>query len=180
MFRWIGKTRKVTRQIPTPNEESYRLPTIAFDASSVTDTIKDDLRNNIQLLEEIDASQFDMVYEAALRSIAKGRALHVLFDALMTIEGMGKRRASAISLSLNNKATALIEVQRCLELGIEYATWRYSGAPCGNPEQDATHKGANGKSYLIAQGMLLDGRWTHPGYEDECKCFSKPIVPGFT
>ncbi len=180
MFRWIRKTRKAPKQATPPNEGLYKVPTVKFDPSTVTDAIKADLRNNIGLLEDIDASQFDMIYEAALRSIVKGRALHVLFDALMAIEGMEKGRASAISRSLNNKATALIEVERSLKVGIEYSTWRYSGAPCGNTEQDAIHKAANGKRYLIAQGMLLDGRWTHPGYEDECKCVSRPIMPGFT
>jgi hypothetical protein len=145
----------------------------------VTETVKADLKKNIKSLNEIDAGDFDIIYDAALRSISAGRALHILYQALMTMDGMGKRRAEEISRSLNNKATALIQAEGQERLGIKYAVWLYSGAPCGGAEQDAAHKAANGKPYPVNKGKLLNGQWTRPGYEDGCKCVSKSMIVGF-
>jgi hypothetical protein len=72
-------------------------------------------------------------------------------------------------------------------LGIKYAIWMYSGAPCQvNPKkpsakdirQDAAHRAADGKPFEVAKGMLLNGRLTMPGREEGCKCSSRPIIPG--
>jgi hypothetical protein len=106
----------------------------------------------------------------------------------MNINGMTKQRAGAISLSLNNKATALMNRDQQVSLGVKYAIWVYSGAPCQtNPKKpsakdihlDATHKAADGKRYEVAKGMFLNGRWTLPGRDEGCKCASRSIIPGF-
>jgi hypothetical protein len=154
------------------------VPTVKFDPARVTETVKADLRQKIKSINEVSAADFEMIYDAALRSISAGGALHILYQALMTIEGIGKRRAREISLSLNNKATALIQTEQQRRLGIKYAVWMYSGAPCGGAEQDAAHKAADGKPFLVNEGLFLNGRWTWPGREDGCKCFSMPVLPG--
>lgn len=101
---------------------------------------------------------------------------------------MTKKRASEISLDLINKATALTSRDRQVGLGIKYAIWVYSGAPCQlNPrtpsdkdiQQDAAHKAANGKRYKVDKGLLLNGRLAFPGEEEGCKCISQPVIPGF-
>ncbi len=173
MFGW-GK-----RQRDPKGQTLIRIPTVKFDAARVTETVKADLRQNIKSLNEVSPGDFDMIYDAALRSISAGGALHILYQTLMTIDGMGKRRAADISRSLNIKATALMQIEGQKRLGIEYAIWMYSGAPCGSAEQDAAHKAANGKPYLVDQGMLLNGFRTWPGREDDCKCVSRPVLPGF-
>ncbi|MGA3304593.1 MAG: hypothetical protein ABSC26_01145 [Stellaceae bacterium] len=153
------------------------IPTVSFDATKVTETVKTDLNQNLQAIQEIPSGDFEAIYDAALRSISVGRALDVLYQALMTLDGMSKRRAKEISLSLNNKATALMNAEQQERLGIKYAIWCYSGAPCG--ERDSTHKAANGKPYLVSKGMHLNGRWTRPGREDGCKCVSRSMIAGF-
>ena len=179
MLRWIKNVRNPKgRKNPKQGELPRRLPTVEFDPTRVTEAIKADLRKNISSLDEVGPANFDVIYEAAFRSISAGRALHILYQALMTIDGMSKHRAEEISLSLNNKTTALMQAERREHLGIKYAIWLYSGAPCGEAAQDAVHKSANGRPYLVSKGLFLNGRWTRPGYEDGCKCISKPLVPG--
>lgn len=177
MFGW-GKKEREPKGQKDQGPHSYRIPTVKFDAAKVTEGVKADLRKNIKSLKEIGAGDFDKIYEAALRSISTGRALHIVYQALMTIDGMHKRRAEDISRSLNNKATALMQAEEQERLGIKYAIWLYSGAPCGSAEQDAAHKAANGKSYMVSEGMLLSGRWTRPGRDDGCKCVSKSVIAG--
>jgi hypothetical protein len=180
MFGWGKKERdpKVQKS-PELEKQTYGIPTVKFNPAKVTETVKADLRQNTKLINEVGAGDFDRIYNAALRSISAGGALHILYQALMTIDGMGKRRAEDISRSLNNKATALIQAEEQERLGIKYATWLYSGAPCDGAEQDAAHKVANGKPYPVNKGMLLNGQWTRPGREEGCKCVSKSMIVGF-
>lgn len=162
------------------------VPTVKFDPTRVTDAVLADLRENIRALPEVDANDFETVYQAAARAISMGGALNIIYAALMDIEGMSKRRAADISRSLNFKAKAIMNAEQQMKLGIKYATWLYSGAPChlnpkqpGSEDQDAAHKAANGKPFLISKGMFLNGEWTWPGREDGCKCISKSMIAGF-
>lgn len=181
---------KLAAAVAKPVEPAYVVPTVKFDPKLVTEAIKADLIKNIRNIKEIGESHFDRVYDAALRSISGGHDLAMLFNAIMELNlpGMTKRRASEIPTSLNCKATALINRDRRVSLGIEYAVWMYIGAPCQmNPKkpspedirQDAAHKAVDGKRYEVAKGMLLNGRLTMPGWDDGCKCTSRPIIPGF-
>lgn len=180
MFGFGKKERdQKIQKTPEPETQNYGMPAVKFDSAKVTETIKADLRQNIKSLNEVGADDFDMIYDAAIRSISAGRALHILYQVLITIHGMSKRRAESISLSLNNKATALIKAEEQERLGIKYAIWLYSGATCGSTMQDDAHKAVNGKPYLVHKGMLLNGRWTRPGREDGCKCVSKSMIVGF-
>lgn len=170
-------------------EQAYAIPTVEFDPKRVTDDVKADLKSNIRKIEGFE-SHVDEIYDAALRSIFRGRDIATLFDAIMKLNlpGITKQRAKEVSLSLNNKATALMNRDRQAELGLEYAIWMYSGAPCQlNPKkpsaedirQDAAHKAANGKRYQIAKGMFLNGRFTMPGWAEGCRCSSRSVIPGF-
>ncbi|WNV04207.1 hypothetical protein RP726_17610 [Candidatus Methylospira mobilis] len=164
----------------------HTIPTVEFDSSQVTEEVKADLRKNIELIEGIDQKHFDQIYDAALRSVAGGRNLYLLTQALiqMNINGMTKARAGQIASSLNSKATATINRIKQQSLGITEAIWRYSGVPCEvspkNPgQQDSAHKAADGKLYKVDTGMFLNGTWTWPGYEDGCRCGSKSVIKGF-
>lgn len=61
-------------------EAAYGIPTVKFDASKVTDTVKANLSKDIALVEEIERDHFDQVYEAVLRSISAGRDLSILYE----------------------------------------------------------------------------------------------------
>ena len=169
-------------------EPVYGIPTVKFDPKRVTEAVKADLRKNIQRLKDIDESHIDKIYDAALRSISRGRDLATLYNAIveLNLPTMTKQRASEISRSLNNKARAIMNRDRQASLGIKNAIWVYGGAPCQvNPKkpsakdirQDAAHRGANGKRYDTSKGMLLNGRLTVPGKDEGCKCISRPIIP---
>jgi len=170
----------------TNAELPYKIPTVEFDATRVNAVVQADLRENIRSFTDIDPKDFQTVYDAALRSISGGRNLHILAVALEGI-GIGRGRAGDIARTLNNRATGLMNIQKQMELGIEYATWIYS-APCVlNPNKrseadvarDAAHMDANGKPFLVAKGMLMNGRWVRPGWDEGCKCIQKAMVRGF-
>lgn len=186
----LGGEPKPAVPLARATKTGNTIPIVKFDPERVTEAIKADLKTNIKEIKEFNESHFEQVYDAALRSISRGRDLATLFNAIMALNllGMTKKRASDISLSLNNKATALLNRDRQVSIGVKYATWVYSGAPCQlNPKnpsdkdirQDAAHKAADGKRYDVAKGMLLNGRLTFPGRDEGCKCISRSIIPGF-
>jgi len=194
LFDWLFRQRAAPAQEIAPAatvELIYGIPTVKFDPKRVTEGVKADLKSNIKKIKEFDETNFDQIYNAALRSISRGRDAATLFNAIMELNlpNMTKQRASQISISLNNKATALMNRNQQASLDIKYAIWVYSGAPCQmNPRkpsakdirQDAAHKVADGKRYEVAKGMLLNGRLTMPGREEGCKCVSRSVIPGLT
>src|ERR1700685_3068987 len=88
-------------------KQNREMPTVKFDPDKITRTVKADLWQNIKLLKEVAPNDFDMIYAAALCSISTGRALHILYRALITIDGMNKQQAEDISRSLNTKPNSL-------------------------------------------------------------------------
>lgn len=163
------------------------MPTVKFDPSRVTERVKADLRRNIELLGDLQRKHVPQIYEAALSSVLAGRDAYSLCIALMKIEGMSKGRATEISCSLHNKATAIINREQQASLGITHAKWLYANAPCmrhpnhpsvAEVKRDAAHCAANGKRYEINKGLFVDGKWTWPGVDEGCKCVSRSIIPG--
>jgi hypothetical protein len=165
------------------------MPTIKFDPSVVTKSVKADLRRNIELFDDLEKKHVKQVYELALRSIVGRRDLHLFCTGLMNIniEGMTTGRAAEIGRSLSNKAKAIIDRERQASLGITHAKWMYANAPCmkdpshpvsADVKRDAAHCSANGKRYEISKGLFVDGKWTWPGVEEGCKCASRAILPG--
>ncbi|NNM57900.1 hypothetical protein [Acidocella sp.] len=165
------------------------LSTVKFNSAKVTNAVKADLRANIDKLPEFDGSHFELIYDSALASIQAGRKLSILYQAIikLAVPSMTKIRAGEIAEFLNNQATAIMEQEQQLALGITHAFWCYSSAPCmahpKNPseeeiKQDKAHKAADGKRYEVATGMYLDNSWTLPGRGWGCKCYSRSVIPG--
>jgi hypothetical protein len=153
------------------------MPTVRVDQTLVTELIKADLLENIEGLTEIATSSVSAIYQASLQATLAGGDLHTLTNALTGI-GIKRRRAAEISRYLWFNAMALIEAERREKLGICFAIWRYSGAPCGNPTQDAAHRAADGKRFPVTEGLRLNGQFTLPGRQLGCKCSSSVVIPG--
>ena len=163
------------------------MPTVKFDPSSVSKSVKANLRRNIELLDDLDKQHVRHVYKVALRSILVGFDAHLLYTELSKLEGMPRQKAAEITQSLHRKAKAIIDRERQASLGITQAIWMYPNAPCMKDprhpvveyvQQDSAHRAANGKKFEISKGLFVDGKWTWPGVEEGCKCSSRPILPG--
>lgn len=169
-----------------PKESRPSIPTVKFDASRVTMTIRADLWERIQEFEDLPVGEEERVFEAAIMAAQRGRDAAHLFNALTDL-GVAKNRASYISRYLIERSTALMNVQRMRDNGITEGKWGYAGSPCWstNPpsfeerKMDAAHSAANGKTFLLIKGMLINGERTFPGLAPACKCVTNAVVPGF-
>lgn len=176
MLSWRKRVKSSTSpQDVACGEQKPRMPTVKFDPTNVTNSVREDLRKNIGSLTDIGFDKREAIYEAALGAIIVGGALNVLFEALIS-GGFEKKRAKEISHLLSGKAHALIERERQTRLGIKYAIWCYSGAPCGDKKQTAEHKAADGKRYALSEGLIVNGKYTWPGREDSCRCHARPLI----
>ena len=116
---WFRRLLQLSAE-PTEDKKDYSpsvryameaMPTIKFDPSVVTKSVKADLRRNVELLAGVEKKHVKQIYELALRSIVGRRDFHSFCTEVMDmhIEGMTRSKAAEIGRSLANKAGAVIE-----------------------------------------------------------------------
>ncbi len=142
---------------------------------AVRDAFNASLAENVGLIRSIPEQYLTQVEGIVMRSYAAGRDLESMVDELRGRYPITKRRAELIARDQCNKANAVVNRARQLELGITEAIWMHSHA---GKEPRASHVAANGKRYKIAEGCLIDGKHIQPGEEINCRCTSRPILPG--
>ena len=109
-----------------------------------------------------------------MRSYSAGRDLATMVKELKTLYPAASHRAELIARDQSNKANAVVNRTRQMELGITEAIWMHSHAG-KTPRPD--HVAADGKRYKIAEGCLISGKYIQPGEEINCRCTSRPVLP---
>ncbi len=146
----------------------------------VNDAYQAVIGENVGLIRSIAQEHLSAVEGHVMRSVQVGRNLGSLASALETQFGVTKRRAALIARDQNNKATAVISRVRQQELGIVENVWMHSG---GGREPRPTHVRAGREKirYRIAEGWLdpAINKRIWPGTEINCRCVSRPVIPGF-
>lgn len=140
------------------------------------DVMQATVAENVTLIRSISAQYLTQVQGDVMRSVTAGRDLASLTEALQARTGITKRRAAFIARDQVNKATSAFQRVRQTELGVTEAVWLHSG---GGRKPRPEHVAFSGKTYKIAQGAFLEGKWTWPGIEPNCRCVSRPVIPGF-
>lgn len=133
------------------------------------------IHENVGLIKSIASDHLQEVQGLVMRSVQQGRNLGDLTAELTKRYGITKRRAALIARDQNNKATATLTRVRHKQLGITQAVWKHSHA---GKHPRPSHLKADGDVYDIDKGMYLDGKWTWPGVEINCRCVSRPLLPG--
>lgn len=142
---------------------------------SQNDVLQATIGENVDLIKSVAAQHLTQVQGIVMRSVQEGRDLGTLSKALQEQYGVARRRAELIARSQNNMATASLTRTRQLDLGITKARWLHSaGGKTPRPE----HVAFSGKTYDVAKGAFLEGKWTWPGREINCRCVAIPIIPG--
>jgi SPP1 gp7 family putative phage head morphogenesis protein len=143
--------------------------------ASVQDAYSAVIGENVGLIRSIAAQYLAQVETVVMQGVQTGRDLSYIHDKLRERYGITKRRAALIARDQNNKATATFTRTRQKDAGINKARWRHSHA---GKEPRPEHVAADGKVYDVDKGMFLEGVWTWPGVEINCRCTSEPIIPG--
>jgi len=142
----------------------------------MNDVMQATIGEQVGLIRSIASEHLSQVEGMVMRSVQSGRDLGTLTKDLERRYGVTRRRAALIARDQNNKATASMNRVRQESLGITQAIWRHSHA---GREPRRSHLAADGKTYDVKKGMFLDGEWTWPGREINCRCTSQAVIPGW-
>lgn len=140
---------------------------------AVRDAFEASLAENVSLIKSIPAQYLQQVEGVVMRSYSSGRDLATMVADLKALYPAAAHRAELIARDQSNKANAVVNRARQLELGITRAKWMHSHAG-KNPRPD--HVAADGKEYDIERGCLISGEYIFPGQEINCRCTSRPII----
>ena len=141
---------------------------------AVRDAFNASLEENVGLIRSIPEKYLQQVEGTVMRSYSAGRDLATMVKELKQLYPAASHRAELIARDQSNKANAVVNRARQMELGITEAIWMHSHAG-KTPRPD--HVAANGKRYKIAEGCLISGEHIQPGEEINCRCTSRPILP---
>lgn len=132
---------------------------------------------NIGLIKSIPQQHLNGVRTVLMQSVQLGGDLKLLADDLQKRSGITRRRAAFIALDQNNKATAVLQRTRYLEMGITQAKWLHSA---GGKHPRPEHVAFSGQLYDVAKGHdFKNGEGTvWPGTAINCRCVSVPVIPG--
>lgn len=145
---------------------------------AMKNVFKATVQANVSLIKSIPKKYLGDVQGMVMRSVQTGRDASTLARQLEKTYGVTKRKAALIARDQNNKATSAFTKARQDELGIVKARWKHSGLSASKHPRPS-HVAANGKIYDPKKGMYLEGKWTWPGFEINCKCTSESVIPGF-
>lgn len=139
------------------------------------DVLQATIGEQVGLIKSIASQHLSEVEGLVMRSVSQGGDLKTLTDSLQDRYGVTRRRAAFIASDQNRKANATMTRVRQKSLGITQAKWIHSHA---GKVPRPSHVAVDGDIYDIDKGMFLDGVWTFPGREINCRCFSRSIIPG--
>jgi uncharacterized protein with gpF-like domain len=142
---------------------------------AITEALDNIVKANVALIKSIPAKHFEEIEKTIIDHLMDGGDISELGQIFQSRYEITQYRAELIAKDQTSKAHAMLLQIRQQELGIKEAIWRHSHA---SVTPRPSHLAADGKRYKVSQGMYLDGKWTYPGYEINCKCFSYSILPG--
>lgn len=140
----------------------------------VRDAFEASLFENVSLIKSIPEQYFKQVEGVVMRSYTAGRDLETMVKELRDLYPKAKDRAELIARDQSNKANAVVNRARQMELGLTKAIWMHSHA---GKHPRPSHVAANGKEYEIAKGCLIDNEYIQPGELIGCRCASRPVLP---
>lgn len=141
---------------------------------AVRDAFNASLEENISLIKSIPQQYLQQVEGTVMRFYAAGRDLATMVKEIKQHYPPASDRAELIARDQSNKANAVVNRARQLQLGITRAVWLHSHAG-KTPRPD--HLAANGKEYDIAKGCKISGEYIQPGEKIGCRCTSRPVLP---
>jgi uncharacterized protein with gpF-like domain len=144
---------------------------------TMLEVMKASVGEQVSLIRSIEEKFFTDIEGLVMRSVSNGRDLRYLTDELEDRYNVTRKRAAFIALDQNNKATATLNRVRQKEIGIRQAVWVHSGAS-HHPRPSHVKASKEHLVYDIDTGAFLDGEWIHPGEAINCRCVSRPIIPG--
>jgi uncharacterized protein with gpF-like domain len=132
---------------------------------------------NVQLIKSIPQQHLNDVEGMVQRSVQHGHDMGQLSKDLQARYEVTKRRAALIARDQNNKATAIMNKVRKLDLGIKRSRWIHTAA---SKHPRDSHEDMNATLFDTAEGCYDKeyGDFVQPGQLINCGCIAEGIIPG--
>lgn len=133
---------------------------------------------NVQLIKSIPQRYMGKVEQSVMKAVQAGGKLGDLTKELQQSFGVEKRRAALIARDQNRKATAALQRQRQIEVGITEAIWLHS---YGGKVPRKTHLANDGKRFDVVNGWYdpAEKKRIWPGTLINCRCVQRAVIPGY-
>ena len=151
---------------------------------AMKDAFNASLSENVGLIKSIPDQYLLQVEGIVSRSYAAGRDLETMVKNLKSLYPKAQNRAILIARDQSNKANAVVERARRLELGIVEAEWMHSGGG-KHPRPEHVKAGKEHRRFKVAEGCPIKNEkgeleFILPGEKINCRCVSRPVIPGLT
>jgi SPP1 gp7 family putative phage head morphogenesis protein len=156
--------------------------TVKFvNTRATNDVIRSVIAENVSLIKSIPEQHLGAVEGIVLRSVQRGGDLASLVKDLQERHQVTRRRAELIARDQTNKATAMLQRTRQLELGIREAIWVHSGGG-RHPRASHVRAGRDRVRFDLKTGWYdpEEQRYVLPGELINCRCVARPVVPGLS
>lgn len=143
------------------------------------DVMQATIGENVGLIKSIAQQHLSEVEGLVMRSVAQGRNIGALAQELEGRYALTVKRAALIARHQNNMATANIVRVRQMGLGITRAVWVHSHGGA-KPRPSHVQAGKEKAVYDVAEGWFDpdEGKRIWPGQLINCRCQSRPVLPG--
>lgn len=134
----------------------------------------------VHLIKSIPAQHLDDVEGLVLRSVQHGHDMGQLSKDLQERYEITKRRAALIARDQNNKATAVFNRVRKLDLGIVKSRWIHTQASKNPRDSHEDMARDDGGIFDTAVGCYDKeyGDFVQPGELINCGCIAEGVIPG--
>jgi uncharacterized protein with gpF-like domain len=148
---------------------------------AVRDALQAKLAENIALIKSIPEQYLNQVEGSVMRSYSSGFNLQKMTSEIVKHAGVTQRRAANIAYDQTNKAHAVIEQARSLELGFTEGEWIHSGGG-RHPRAPHVAAGRERRRYKIAEGCPIPNEngeieYIQPGEKPFCRCVFRVVIP---
>lgn len=189
--RWIKKFEDAAPKLAeTYMRSQFKATDVSFKAAladagwsvvfnptpAVRDALTASMQENVGLIRSIPREYLQQVEGAVMRSYTAGRDLHSMVKELQKIYPKVGDRAALIARDQCNKANAVANRARTLQLGLKQGMWMHSGAG-KHPRPSHVKAGKEKLIFDIVKGAYIEGEWIFPGQKIRCRCTWRVVLP---
>jgi uncharacterized protein with gpF-like domain len=148
---------------------------------AMRDIFEATVQENVSLIRSIPSRYFDEIEVLVMEAIRSGYDAGRLTQNLQAHFHVTKKRAAFISRDQVNKANSFLTRARHVELGITEGEWHHSHAG-KTPRPSHVKAGRDKVRFNLREGWYdpHEDEFILPGQLINCRCFWKPVVPGFS
>lgn len=143
---------------------------------AMRDALTASLEENVGLIKSIPEKYLQQAQGIVMRSYSAGRDLETMTKDLKKLYPEASDRAETIARDQSNKANAVVQRTRSLQLGISSGIWMHSSAG-KTPRPSHVEAGKKKLVFDLAKGAYIDGAWILPGQLINCRCTWRCKLP---